>query len=82
MSLTGSAADRCADDPNWHSTMGETYTCSTYAAGGAGRNHPYCGEDSDGANVLAEVACPGELSSAIRHESRNFLACVLKCQKY
>ena len=79
-SQADSAADRCADDPNWHSTMGETFTCSTYTDV-RGSNHPYCGEDSDGANVLAEVACPGELLSAIRHESRNFLACVLKCQQ-
>ena len=80
-SQADSAADRCADDPNWHSTMGETFTCSTYAADVRGSNFLFCGTDSDGANVLATVACPGELSSAIRHESRNFLACVLKCQK-
>ena len=80
-SQADSAADHCADDPNWHSTMGETFTCSTYAADVRGGNFLFCGTDSDGANVLATVACPGELSSAIRHESRNFLACVLRCQQ-
>ena len=67
LGLASAAANHCVDDPNWHSTVGETFTCTTYTA--SGRNHNYCDSDVDGTNVLAEVACPAACGSCTPQSS-------------